>query len=138
MILPIRYIIRHGEILERIKPHSYKVKLPDGNVRHVHVNKIRKFYIRTKTVGVIFENDVEFGEIHPIPVKAHSLSKSNFEVDVSHLENNKQVELLELLHKHAPLFSDKIQVANVGERKIWLLPGAERKRPYIFIKSPNH
>lgn len=36
---------RPGEILERTKPHLYKVKLPAGNVRHVHVNK---------TVGVIF------------------------------------------------------------------------------------
>lgn len=72
-----------GEILERIKPHSYKVKLSNGNV-----NKIR---------------DVEFGEIHPTQVKTDFLNKSNFQADVSHLENNKQLGLFEFLHKHTSL-----------------------------------
>ncbi|GBO32219.1 Transposon Ty3-I Gag-Pol polyprotein [Araneus ventricosus] len=54
------------------------------------------------------------------------------EVDVSHLEEHEQVELLELLHNHASSFSGKIQVANVGEHKIRLILGAERKKPYIY------
>ncbi|GBN31917.1 Transposon Ty3-G Gag-Pol polyprotein [Araneus ventricosus] len=119
-----------GEIIDRINPHSYKVKLPDGNVRHIHANKIRQFHTRAQTVGVIFEDDVEFGEIHPTPIKT-SISNYNIEVDVSHLEEHKQVELLELLHNHAPLFSGKLQVANV-EHKIRLIPGTERKKPYIY------
>lgn len=82
--------------------------------------KLRNFHIRTQTVGVILEDDVELGGIYPIPVKKYCLNKSNYEVDVSHLENNKQVELHELLRKHAPLFSGKIQVANVGKQKIRL------------------
>ncbi|GBM41786.1 hypothetical protein AVEN_92006-1 [Araneus ventricosus] len=53
-------------------------------------------------------------------------------VDVSHLEESKQVELLELLHNHVSLFSGKIQVPNVGEHKIRLIPGAERKKQYIY------
>ncbi|GBM10122.1 Retrovirus-related Pol polyprotein from transposon opus [Araneus ventricosus] len=120
-----------GEIIDRINPHSYKVKLPDGNVRHIHANKIRQFRTRAQTVGVIFEDDVEFGEIHPTPVKT-SISNYNIEVDVSHLEEHKQLELLEHLHNHAPLFSGKLQVANVGEHKIRLIPGTERKKPYIY------
>ncbi|GFW90655.1 retrovirus-related Pol polyprotein from transposon 17.6 [Trichonephila clavipes] len=54
-----------GEIIQHHPPHSYKVKLPDGTVRHVHVNKIRKYHPRALAVGVIFEDDHEFGEIHP-------------------------------------------------------------------------
>ncbi|GFT95901.1 hypothetical protein TNCV_312381 [Trichonephila clavipes] len=54
-----------GEIIQHHPPHSYKVKLPDGTVRHVHVNKIRKYHPRALAVGVIFEGDHEFGEIHP-------------------------------------------------------------------------
>ncbi|GFS97785.1 hypothetical protein TNCV_2017641 [Trichonephila clavipes] len=55
-----------GEIIQHHPPHSYKVKLSDGTVRHVHVNKIRKYHPRALAVGVIFEDDHEFGEIHPI------------------------------------------------------------------------
>ncbi|GBM83258.1 hypothetical protein AVEN_256575-1 [Araneus ventricosus] len=55
------------------------------------------------------------------------------EVDVSYLEESKEVELFELLHNHASLFSGKILVANVGEHKIPLIPGTERgKNPYIY------
>ncbi|GFX62216.1 hypothetical protein TNCV_3305901 [Trichonephila clavipes] len=56
-----------GEIIQHHPPHSYKVKLSDGTVRHVHVNKIRKSHPRALAVGVIFEGDHEFGEIHPTP-----------------------------------------------------------------------
>lgn len=41
----------------RHKHHTYKVKLTDANVRHVHVNKIRKFRVQTQIIGVIFEAD---------------------------------------------------------------------------------
>ncbi|GFT26448.1 hypothetical protein TNCV_3603161 [Trichonephila clavipes] len=48
-----------GEIIQHHPPHSYKVKLPDGTVRHVHVNKIRKYHPRALAVGVIFEEFVK-------------------------------------------------------------------------------
>jgi hypothetical protein len=119
--------------MERVNPHSYKVKLPDGNIRHVHVNKIRRFQARVQTVGVIFEDDSEFGEIHPTPNKIGSaFNKNDIGVDISYLDDSKQKELRKLLLKHAALFSGKINIANVGEHKIRLLPGAERKKPYIY------
>ncbi|GBM51203.1 hypothetical protein AVEN_85923-1 [Araneus ventricosus] len=99
-----------GEIIGGVNLHSYKVKLPDGNVLHIHANKIRQFHARTQTVGVIFEADVEFGEIQPTPIKLPPIS--NMEVDVSHLEESKQVELL--LHNHASVFPGKIQVTVVN------------------------
>ncbi|GFV26687.1 retrovirus-related Pol polyprotein from transposon 17.6 [Trichonephila clavipes] len=54
-----------GKIIQHHPFHSYKVKLPDGTVRHVHVNKIRNNHPRAFAVGVIFQDDHEFGEIHP-------------------------------------------------------------------------
>ncbi|GFT20405.1 retrovirus-related Pol polyprotein from transposon 17.6 [Trichonephila clavipes] len=48
---------RPGEIIQHHPPHSYKVKLPDGTVRHVHANKIRKYHLRALAVRVIFEDD---------------------------------------------------------------------------------
>ncbi|GFS74468.1 retrovirus-related Pol polyprotein from transposon opus [Trichonephila clavipes] len=68
-------------------PHSYKVKLPDGTVRHVHVNKIRKYHPRGLAVGVIFEDDHEFGEIHPTPNLSRSTSERVLhEINLNHLK----------------------------------------------------
>ncbi|GFS67122.1 retrovirus-related Pol polyprotein from transposon 17.6 [Trichonephila clavipes] len=64
-----------GEIIQHHPTHSYKVKLSDGTVRHVHVNKIRKYHPRTLAVGVLFEGDHEFGEIHPTPDLSRSTSE---------------------------------------------------------------
>ncbi|GFQ63848.1 gag-Pol polyprotein [Trichonephila clavata] len=75
-----------GEIIQHHPPHSYKVKLPDGTVRHVHVNKIRKYHPRALAVGVIFEDDHEFGEIHPTPNLLRSTSERVLhETDLNHL-----------------------------------------------------
>ncbi|GFS99537.1 hypothetical protein TNCV_4534991 [Trichonephila clavipes] len=48
-----------GEIIQHHPPHSYKVKLSNGTVRHVHVNKIRKYHPRALAVGVIFEESLK-------------------------------------------------------------------------------
>ncbi|GFU85383.1 retrovirus-related Pol polyprotein from transposon 17.6 [Trichonephila clavipes] len=74
-----------GEIIQHHPPHSYKVKLPDGTVRHVHVNKIRKYHPRA--LGVIFEDDHEFGEIHPTPNLSRFTSERVLhEIDLNHLK----------------------------------------------------
>ncbi|GFT92148.1 retrovirus-related Pol polyprotein from transposon 412 [Trichonephila clavipes] len=76
-----------GEIIQHQPPHSYKVKLLDGTVRHVHVNKIRKYHPRALAVGVIFEDDHEFGEIHPTPNLSRSTSERILhETDLNHLK----------------------------------------------------
>ncbi|GFS96437.1 hypothetical protein TNCV_17601 [Trichonephila clavipes] len=63
------------------------IKLPDGTVRHVHVNKIRKYHPRALAVGVIFEDDHEFGEIHPTPNLSRSTSERILhETDLNHLK----------------------------------------------------
>ncbi|GFU66228.1 retrovirus-related Pol polyprotein from transposon 17.6 [Trichonephila clavipes] len=76
-----------GEIIQHHPPHSYKVKLSDGTVRHVHVNKIRKYHPRALAVGVIFEYDHEFGEIHPTPNLSRSTSERVLhEINLNHLK----------------------------------------------------
>ncbi|GBN04200.1 hypothetical protein AVEN_188667-1 [Araneus ventricosus] len=60
-----------GEIIKHIPPHSYLVKLSDGK-KQIHGNKIRKFQMRVNTIGVIFENEEEFGEI-TVPEKYYLL-----------------------------------------------------------------
>jgi len=120
-----------GEVIERSSQYSYKVKLSDGSIRHVHVNKMRKYYPRSQTIGVIFEEDSDFGDIYVTPVKQNEL---NFlpVVDIQHLDAEKKKELTNLLCKHSKLFSGKIQIAKVGEHKIRLMEGTVRKKPCIY------
>ncbi|GFX17232.1 retrovirus-related Pol polyprotein from transposon 17.6 [Trichonephila clavipes] len=81
-----------GEIIQHHPPHSYKVKLPDGTVRHVHVNKIRKYHPRALAVGVIFEDDHEFGEIHPTPNLSRSTSERVLhEINLNHLKETVRI-----------------------------------------------
>ena len=50
-------------VVEVKSPHSYLVDMGNGNVRHVHANKMRRFVARVQGCGVIAESDVDFGRI---------------------------------------------------------------------------
>ncbi|GFQ87004.1 uncharacterized protein TNCT_728651 [Trichonephila clavata] len=83
-----------GEIIQHHPPHSYEVKLPDGTVRHVHVNKIRKYLPRALAVGVIFEDDHEFGENHSTPNLSRSTSERVLhETDLNHLKETEREQV---------------------------------------------
>ncbi|GFW63182.1 hypothetical protein TNCV_581221 [Trichonephila clavipes] len=104
-----------GEIIQHHPPHSYKVKLSDGTVRHVHVNKIRKYHPRALAVGVIFEGDHEFGEIHPTPNLSRSTSERVLhEINLNHLKETK-----------------------VGTHRIRLKPNIERKKAVRIYRIPE-
>ncbi|GFR27757.1 retrovirus-related Pol polyprotein from transposon 17.6 [Trichonephila clavata] len=122
-----------GEIIQHHPPHSYKVKLPDGTVRHVHVNKIRKYHPRALAVGVIFEDDHEFGEIHPTPNLLRSTSERVLhETDLNHLKETEREQVLAILLKHRTLFISDVKIAKVGAHRIRLKPNIERKKPFLY------
>ncbi|GFW64310.1 retrovirus-related Pol polyprotein from transposon 17.6 [Trichonephila clavipes] len=123
-----------GEIIQHHLPHSYKVKLSDGTVRHVHVNKIRKYHPRTLAVGVIFEGDHEFGEIHPTPNLSRSTSERVLhEINLNHLKESERKQLLAIVLKHQTLFTSDVKIAKVGAHRIRLKPNIERKKPFVYI-----
>ena len=47
--------------------NSYIVIMQDGSERKFHANKLRMFHARVDSVGVIFDNDNDFGQIHCMP-----------------------------------------------------------------------
>ncbi|GFW95721.1 retrovirus-related Pol polyprotein from transposon 17.6 [Trichonephila clavipes] len=103
-----------GEIIQHHPPHSYKVKLSDGTVRHVHVNKIRKYHPRALANGVIFEGDHEFGEIHPTPNLSRSTSERVLhEINLNHLKENEREQVLAIVLKHQTLFTSDVKIAKV-------------------------
>ncbi|GFS60210.1 retrovirus-related Pol polyprotein from transposon 17.6 [Trichonephila clavipes] len=123
-----------GEIFQHHPPHSYKVKLPDGTVRHVHVNKIRKYHPRTLAVGVIFEGDHEFGEIHPTPNLSRSTSERVLhEINLNLLKESEREQVLAIVLKHQTLFTSDVKIAKVGTHRIRLKPNIERKKPFVYI-----
>ncbi|GFX29103.1 hypothetical protein TNCV_2072541 [Trichonephila clavipes] len=122
-----------GEIIQHHPPHSYKVKLSDGTVRHVHVNKIRKYHPRALAVGVIFEDDHEFGEIHPTPNLSRSTSERVLhEINLNHLKESEREQVLAIVLKHQTLFTSDVKIAKVGTHRIRLKPNIERKKPFVY------
>ncbi|GFQ79858.1 retrovirus-related Pol polyprotein from transposon 17.6 [Trichonephila clavata] len=122
-----------GEIIQHHPPHSYKVKLPDGTIRHVHVNKIRNYHPRTLASGVIFDDDHEFGEIHPTPNLSRSTSERVLhETDLNHLKETEREQVLAILLKHRTLFTSDVKIAKVGAHRIRLKPNIERKKPFLY------
>ena len=64
-----------GTIVKVKSPFSYLVDLGNGNVRHMHANKMRHFVARVQGCGVIAESDIDFGEGHrKVTEKRHPLS----------------------------------------------------------------
>ncbi|GFW33719.1 retrovirus-related Pol polyprotein from transposon 17.6 [Trichonephila clavipes] len=123
-----------GEIIQHHPPHSYKVKLSDGTVRHVHVNKIRKYHPRALAVGVIFEGDHEFGEIHPTPNLSRSTSERVLhEINLNHLKKSEREQVLAIDLKHQTLFTSDVKIAKVGTHRVRLKPNIERKKPFVYI-----
>ena len=110
--------------------------MENGRIRKLHANKLRPFQARVDTLGVIFEDDVDMGDVEvcelnssddlePIDERLHKLG-------LSHLERNQQIQLRRLLQKHKDVFSDKPGQCNIGCHEIRLVEGAipRRLRPY--------
>src|SRR6267154_2277756 len=49
-------------VVEVVSDFSYRVALNTGAVRTLHANKLRKYVNRVNVVGVIFDEDRDFGE----------------------------------------------------------------------------
>ncbi|GFS84133.1 retrovirus-related Pol polyprotein from transposon 17.6 [Trichonephila clavipes] len=110
-----------GEIIQHHPPHSYKVKLSDGTVRHVHVNKIRKYHPRALVcaVGVIFEGDHKFGEIHPTPNLSRSTSERVLhEINLNHLKESEREQVVAIVLKHQTLFTSDVKIAKSLKIKV--------------------
>lgn len=51
------------KIKQQVRDHSYLVETLDERERLVHAKKLRRYYARTNTVGVVFEADDAFGSL---------------------------------------------------------------------------
>ena len=124
-------------VVAKVSAHSYRIALNTGAVRLLHANKLRKFVTRVNVVGVVYDEDQDFGEIECCP--SVNVSKDEQEtidaiknVDLSHL-NDVQAKLLrELLYKHRFVFSNRPGTCDVNPHEINLVEGFAPKamKPY--------
>ncbi|GFQ95984.1 retrovirus-related Pol polyprotein from transposon opus [Trichonephila clavata] len=56
-----------AKVVNLTRPHSFLVQMEDGNTRELHVNKLRPYISRVDHVGIIFDQDTDFGELHYAP-----------------------------------------------------------------------
>ena len=51
-----------GTIVDQKSEHSFLVELPNGNIRHLHQNKLRQYIQPIAAIGLVYEADDDFGD----------------------------------------------------------------------------
>src|SRR5206468_4180942 len=93
-----------GIVTSKISENSYRINI-DGGSKTVHANRLRLYKCQIATVGVIFDEEEQFGEIEYYPEleKDRDNEKRIKELDLSHLGVNKADQLRKVLLKHTKL-----------------------------------
>ncbi|GFQ80301.1 transposon Ty3-I Gag-Pol polyprotein [Trichonephila clavata] len=83
--------------------------MEDGSEKELHFNKLRPYVARIEQIGLIFDQDDEFGELHYAPTDTVELDINgiyNHVMDSSFgLENSQKHQLADLLSKFLDVFS---------------------------------
>ena len=123
-----------GTVVKVKSPYSYLVDLGNGDVRHLHANKMRHFIARVQGCGVIAECDAEFGKVlSPSMVANESVMPSvRVEPKVSHLDERQRAELFAALDEFTACFSDKPGLCDVVTHRIVTTPEfvPKQMKPY--------
>jgi len=113
---------KQGTITRVRSPYSYEVQMSDGSCRWLHANKLRPFVARVQNVGVIKDQDVDFGEVVSAPLPAPSTellpSERTDKNTLSHLNAEQQNALLSILDQFADMFSDTPDLCTVVQHEI--------------------
>ena len=100
-----------GTIARVRSPYSYNVEMADGSTRHLHANKIRKFIARVQGVGVVNEQDEDFGPIDCVttadPARDTLLPSQCINIEqLEHLSPEQRTRLLAVLDDFADCFTE--------------------------------
>ncbi|GBN10114.1 Retrovirus-related Pol polyprotein from transposon 297 [Araneus ventricosus] len=110
--------------------------MEDGTSKEVHVNKIRPYISRVQQVGLVFEQDEDFGDLHYAP--ADSIRKSQIDIweHIRKMEGvlgfQQRAELSDVLRKYSDVFSSKPGHAKVEGHSVRVTPDCcpKRLKPY--------
>ena len=115
-----------------VSTHSYRVALDNGAVRTLHANDLRKYISRVNSVGVVFQDDEDFGHIEPCPVDPTDFEVELGKVDLSHLPVDEKRDMMDLLIKYKDVFSMKPGHCKVACHQINLVDGFQPKAHYPY------
>jgi len=93
-----------GTVVKVKSPYSYVADLGNGNIRHLHANKMRYFFAGVQGCGVIAECDEEFGKVLSPSIVANESVMPSVRVEpekVSHLDERQRSELCAVLDEFA-------------------------------------
>ena len=74
-----------GKIHTKLSEYSYLVEMPNGAIRRLHANKIRKYHSRVNSVGIIFEDEECFGSVPTYSSNDDVTDDTWKDIDFSHL-----------------------------------------------------
>jgi len=100
--------------------------MPNGSRRHLHANKLRKLVVPVTHIGIISENDAEFGEVLAVPIPPDNIDVANLpshRIDLnslSHLSEEQRDALLQLLDEFKECFSDAPGLCTAVQHEIHL------------------
>jgi len=101
--------------------------MPDGAYRQLHANKLRKLVSRVQHVGVISDQDTDFGPVEcaPVPENVMQFTRPSDRLDkskLSHLSTEQQETLLSVIDEFHNVFCDSPGYCDAVEREIHVTP----------------
>ncbi|GFY03484.1 hypothetical protein TNCV_3211211 [Trichonephila clavipes] len=127
-----------ASIVELPRPHTARVKMEDGSERELHFNKLRPYVARIEQIGLIFDQDNEFGDLHYAPTDTVELDVNDiykYVMDGSAgLENPQKHQLADLLSKLSDVISSVPGSAKVKGHSVSLMPDfvPKKLKPYCI------
>ncbi|GFY61102.1 retrovirus-related Pol polyprotein from transposon 297 [Trichonephila inaurata madagascariensis] len=110
--------------------------MEDGSERELHFNKLRPYEARIEQIGLIFDQDNEFGDLHYAPTDSVELDVNDIYKHVmdssAGLENSQKHQLADLLSKFSDVFSSVPGSAKVKGHSVSLMLGfvPKKLKPY--------
>ncbi|GFQ66302.1 retrovirus-related Pol polyprotein from transposon opus [Trichonephila clavata] len=123
-----------AKVIKLTRPHSCLVQMEDGNTRELHVNKLRPYISRVDQVGIIFDQDSDFGELHYAPTDKENQPNIDDELnqmpDV--LNTQQKYQLRNLLERYKDIFRNRPGKARVKGHSVKVTADSSPKRlqPY--------
>ncbi|KAK8760677.1 hypothetical protein V5799_028056 [Amblyomma americanum] len=123
-----------GSVDGKFCEHSYFVQMPGGAQKLVHASKLQPYQKRVMTVGVIFDEDMAFGEVEYVPRSVSSRATvSDLPKDMTaHLKVEEGDLICKEFAEHRSLFDDKPGVARIVEHRIVIEEGFTPKSGYPY------
>jgi len=127
-----------GTITRIRSPYSYDVQMPDGSTRYLYANKIRKFIASVQSVGVVNEQDEDFGSIEcvtmPNQINEPTLPSQRINPQqLEHLTPKQCTRLLAVLDEFEDCFTDTPKHCTLILHEIRVSDGFQPKASRAYL-----